>query len=208
MTRRFRIGLVAISMVAAACVGTPPSTPGAALSAATPIDTASPSPTPTAKPTATPSPAEIVGEWVGVHDCARIMTLLEKAGLTEFLDDAVGSLIPTSMTSAELAGSKDPCKGAVQQHHSHFFTASGAFGSKDFDGSQVDDGTYTLEGADVIVINDQHFHYRINGDQLSLDPEPVDISACQTRECRFTATWVLMVAMPGMPWTRGEITST
>ena len=79
------------------------------------------------------------------------------------------------------------------------------FGSKDFDGQQVDDGTYTLEGDEGIVINGMRFRYKIDGDELSLEPEPVDISACTTKECRFGAAWVLMVAMPGMSWTRAEI---
>ena len=43
------------------------------------------------------------------------------------------------------------------------------------------------------------------GDELTFQPPNVDISGCTTKECRFTATWVLMVAMPGTTWTRGEI---
>jgi len=79
--------------------------------------------------------------------------------------------------------------------------------SKDFHGQRVDDGSYTLEGDDFIVINGKRFKYQIDGDELSLEPEPVDISKCTTKECRFDATWVLMVAMPGTTWTRGEIKS-
>lgn len=63
----------------------------------------------------------------------------------------------------------------------------------------------TLEGDDVIVINRSRFTYAIVGDELSLEPEPVDTSACTPEECRFEAAWVLMVAMPGTTWTLGEI---
>jgi hypothetical protein len=97
-----------------------------------------------------------------------------------------------------------PCVGAVQQRHSHFFTAAGAFGSKDARGYQVDDGKWQIKG-DKLVIEDQPFGFDIQGDELTLTPPKVDISKCTTKECRFTAAWVLMVAMPGQTWTRGTI---
>ena len=200
-----RAALIGIAIVASGCASGTTSTPGAS----TPIAiSGSPAPS-TPTPAASPSPAAIVGEWVGVHDCQRIVTMLRAAGQEEFLPDAIygNGLLPGDPQASALTNPKHPCDGAVQRKHSHFFTASGEFGSKDYSGERVDKDTYTLEGADVIVINDQRFHYRISGDQLSLDPEPVDISGCSTRECRFMATWVLMVAMPGMAWTRGEITS-
>lgn len=146
----------------------------------------------------------IVGEWVGVHDCQRIVTMLTGAELLEFLADPLEQLVPGDPNVAA-ADPTTACDGAVQRQHSHFFTADGGFGSKDFAGQRVDDGTYTLEGEDGLVINGQRFTYRIDGDELSLEPEPVDISACTTKECRFMATWVLMVAMPGTTWKRGEI---
>ena len=56
-----------------------------------------------------------------------------------------------------------------------------------------------------MVINGSTFHYRIDGDSIYFEPDPVDISDCSTRMCRFEAVWVLTVAMPGMPWERGSI---
>ena len=132
------------------------------------------------------------------------MTILTGAGLLEFLADPLEQLVPGDPNAAA-ADPTTACDGAVQRQHSHFFTADGEFGSKGFDGQRVDDGTYSLEGDDGLVINGQRFTYHIEGDALSLEPEPVDISGCTTKECRFTATWVLMVAMPGMTWKRGEI---
>ena len=185
--------LSALLLALAACAG-----------AASPAPTTSPSVEPSPSSSASDAVPAIVGEWVGMHDCQRIVTMLTDAGQTEFLADPLEQLVPGDPNVA----SADPataCEGAVQRKHSHFFTAAGEFGSKDYRGQRVDDGTYTLEGDDRIVIGGQTFKYEIHGDELSLEPEPVDISGCTTKECRFTATWVLMVAMPGTTWKRGEI---
>ena len=115
--------------------------------------------------------------------------MMQEAGLDEFaLEQVYGNgLVPNVTTEEGLKDPENPCDGAVERKHSHFFTAGGAFGSKDFDVQQVDDGMYTLEGDEGIVINGKRFKYQINGDELSLEPEPVDISGCTTKECRFAA---------------------
>ena len=204
MRRWIYTALVALSIVASGCSGTTASATPA--SSSTPVSPTVASPSVTAA-SASPTQAAIVGEWVGVHDCERIVSMLREVGLEEFLADAIygNGLVAGDPAASGLKDPTHPCDGAVQRQHSHFFTASGEFGSKDFNGQRVDDGTYTLQGDDVIVINGKRFKYSIVGDELSLEPEPVDISACTTKECRFDATWVLMVAMPGMLWTRGEI---
>jgi hypothetical protein len=207
----FLVATVAGVMALAGCGGGGASTagPSAATSSLAPSSVAPSSASPAE---ASPSAANaIVGEWVGVHDCERIVAILGDAGLDEFLADAVygNELIPgVDPGTAALEDPTKPCDGAVERQHSHFFTAAGAFGSRDFNGETVDGGTYTLEGHDGLVINGKRFKYEIDGDELSLEPEPVDISACTTKECRFGATWVLMVAMPGTTWTRGLITPT
>ena len=147
----------------------------------------------------------IVGEWVGIHDCDRIVTLLHDAGLDEFIAEQVFELVPGLDSPEEFEARADPCEGAEQREHSHFFTADGSFGSRDERGQQVDEGTYELVGDDVVVINGSLFHYRIDGDSLYLTPDPVDTSGCTSRMCRFEPVWVLTVAMPGMAWTRGSI---
>jgi hypothetical protein len=205
MYRSIYGALVGLPMVMAACSGSAASNP-----VASPTTAASPSAEASASasaPAPAASQASIVGEWVGVHDCERIVTMLRGAKLEEFLPDAIygNGLISGDPQASALADPEHPCEGAVQRKHSHFFTASGEFGSKDFNGQPVDDGTYTLEGEDGLVINGSRFKYEIHGDELSLEPEPVDIAGCTTRECRFPATWVLMVAMPGMTWKRGTI---
>lgn len=192
--------VVVLALVLVGCGTGAVSTPAPTPTAAPP----SPTPSISASPAAEPA---IVGEWVGIHDCARIVTMLTEAGLEEFLADAVyGNELAPGDPNSVVADPTTVCDGAVQRQHSHFFTAAGEFGSRDFNGDRVDDGRYTLEGDDGIVINGSRFKYEVNGDKLSLEPEPVDISGCTTKECRFQATWVLMVAMPGTTWTRGEIT--
>ena len=129
---------------------------------------------PTASDSASAETPAIVGEWVGVHDCARIVAMLREAGLEEFVLESVygNGLVPGVTSEDGLKDPEEPCDGAVERKHSHFFTADGAFGSKDFDGQQVDDGTYTLEGDEGIVINGMRFRYEIDGIELSLDPSP------------------------------------
>ena len=216
MPSRSRIAIVAIALalVPAACSG------GAVPSAVSSVPSPEPSiaepsiaePSTAAPATTEPSTGSaIVGEWVGVHECARIVTMLTDAGLEEFLGDAVygNELIPgVDPSTTTLKDPSKPCDGAVERQHSHFFTADGAFGSKDFNGQTVDGGTYSLEDDGAIVINSMQFQYQVDGDTLTLQPDPVDISACTDKMCRFYAAWVLMVAMPGTTWTRGEIPST
>ncbi len=206
MTGRL-VGVVTLALaVAVAGCGTSPNRSGAS---AAPPSAESTAASPVA---ATPSPSTaalpaIVGEWVGIHDCERITTLLGEAGLDEFLLEAVygNGLVPGATTEADLKDPTQPCLGAVQRAHSHFFTAGGGFGSRDFNGQQVDEGGYKIEGDDLIDINGSKFRFHIDGEELTLEPEPVDISQCTTKMCRFEASWVLMVAMPGATWTRGSI---
>jgi hypothetical protein len=200
---------VLVTLVVAACAGPAPSaSESAPIASASASASTSPSTAATVSPSAAAPVSPIVGEWVGVHDCQRIVTMLTDAGLDEFLGDAVygNELVPgVNPSTVTIKDPSHPCDGAVQRAHSHFFTVDGQFGSKDFHGQQVDDGPYQLEGDDIVVIGDQRFRYEIDGNELTLEPPKVDISGCTTKECRFTATWVLMVAMPGTTWTRGEI---
>lgn len=185
----------------AACTGGAVSTP----LSTTPPAVASPSPSDSPSASAE---HPIVGEWVATHDCEKVVAMLTGAGLEEFLVDAVygNELVPgVDPSTTEFKDPADPCDGAVERQHAHFFTADGRFGSRDFNGDTVDGGTYTLEGENGIVINSSRFTYEITGDELSLQPEPVDVSACTTPQCRFEATWVLMVALPGTTWKKGRL---
>ena len=206
--RRVLIALVVL--LATACTAGPAGSTSPA--AASTVSASAPQPQPSISASVVAPASEattgIVGEWVGTHDCGRIVRVLFEAGLNEFLGDAIygNGLVPgIDPNTTTVEDPRHVCDHAVERAHSHFFTADGQFGSKDFAGQQVDEGAYRLEGDDIVVINDQPFHYSIDGDELTLVPPKVDISSCTTRECRFAATWVLMVAMPGTTWKRGEI---
>jgi len=207
-----RVRAVAIAVLAVIAAGCSGSTASAPASSETSVAPSTPSTRPSGAPISTGSPgagstAAIVGEWVGVHDCDDIVSMLKAAKLDEFVIESVvgNGLIPGVDTPGQLKDPAHPCVGAVPQRHSHFFTRGGQFGSKDFHASQVDDGTWKIEG-DKLVIGDQPFGFKIVGDELTLTPPKVDISKCADKECRFKAAWVLMVAMPGQTWKRGIIT--
>ena len=90
--------------------------------------------------------SSLVGTWQRVIRCRELVRALEKAGLDEFvLDAVVGSgFLPGVMSPDQIADPTHPCKGAVPQLHAHFFTADGQFDSLDGNGNQVDEGTYTI----------------------------------------------------------------
>lgn len=173
-----------------------------------PADVPSPSSSPSTAPhLASPAPSasaaaanELVGEWIGVHDCARIVEALRKGGFEEsFVIEAVvgNALVPEASSADDLADPADPCADAVSREHGHFFTETGGFGSTDHNGQQVDDGTYEVVDYDTVSINGTEFGYEITGDRLtlrSLAPE-----GCTTFECG----WSIMVAMAGEPLERG-----
>ena len=207
--RTLRVVVAAIAVALGGCssaTSSAPATAGPTAAVSTPTQVANPGLSPSAA-AATGSSAAIVGEWVGVHDCERIVSMLKAAKLDEFVNESVvdNGLIPDVPEGGELKDPAHPCTGAVQQRHSHFFTAAGVFGSKDAHGYQVDDGRWQIKG-DKLVIADQAFGFKVDGDDLTLTPPNVDISKCTTKECRFAAAWVLMVAMPGTTWMRGTIT--
>jgi hypothetical protein len=147
-------------------------------------------------------PEPLVGEWQRVTTCAELVQALKQAGFDKnVLGAAAGNgFIPGVTTVDELADPARPCKGAVPREHSHFFTSDGLFGSRDWNGNQVDDGSYKIIDDDTFVIGDTTFHYRIHGDTLMLDP--VIPSDCSTRRCREAAAWSVSVAYPGKEWKR------
>jgi hypothetical protein len=191
------IALTAI--VLAACSSTPPS---AAPTEPTALAAASSSPSATVRPTPTAPPA-LVGDWFGVHNCERIIDVMTSAGMPEqgLLNVADSGTIPGVSTVEAIADPENPCVGAVGVPHSHFFTASGLFGSRDANGQQVDDGHWVIVDADTFTINGVPFDFQIDGDELRM--QPVDVGTCPVNGAWCEEAWKLMVAMPGIVWTRG-----
>jgi hypothetical protein len=133
------------------------------------------------------------------------MSALTKAGLRQTAPAMLAGNGFVPGTPKQLAARAAICKGAVPRRHSHFFTAAGMFGSVDYNGQQVDDGTYRLLDARTVRINDGTFHFRIKGRELRLEPV---ISAAARRKARAqplqfsTAGWQVAVAFPGHVWKR------
>jgi hypothetical protein len=102
-----------------------------------------------------------------------------------------------------------PCTGAIPRVHSHFFTASGRFGSLDWKGGQVDDGPYRALDANTVQIGSgtpaAKFDYAVRGDLLSLTPILTRsmIRQANAHPAGFTtAFWAVTVAYPGSVWKR------
>ena len=184
---------VAVSIVLAALAVAACSSPNAMVTAE-----ASPSPSHSAA-SGSPPVADLVGEWVGTHDCLAIVEALRAAGFDDavVLDAVLGNeLVPGAASSEDLADPLHPCIDAVPREHSHFFTADGRFGSRDFRGQQVDDDTYEIAAPESVVIGAMTFEYTIVGDSLVLDP--IIPSGCLTDDCG----WAIMVGMAGTPLQR------
>ena len=145
----------------------------------------------------------IVGRWQQLHTCQELVDALNALGLGALAPVMVGDYFP-DQTFEELAAKYDLCEGAKPQQHSHFFTASGLFGSLDQFGNQVDDGTYVNVDSNTIQINGvATFDYSIQGGTLQLTPI---ITGKQRQDAlrhpeRFsTAGWMVSVSYPGTKW--------
>jgi len=185
------IGSLAVASIAIACGSSPASPPPPNLDMPA-------SPTPAANDT-----SAIVGTWERENTCQEVVSALRDAGLDRWVLEAVAGngFVPGATRPEQIADPNDPCDGAVSRQHSHFFTEDGAFGSLDWNGDPVDDGTYEVPEDGTLVISkefpDVTFHYAVNGDTIMFEPE---IPACSP-DC-FEAAWSVMVALPGETWHR------
>jgi hypothetical protein len=193
-----RAVLALAALILAACSSGPPSAapPESTPGAAAPSSLASTVPsTPTAPPA-------LVGNWLGVHNCQRIIDIMSSAGMPEqgLLNVADSGTLPGVTKVDDIDDPENPCVGAVDVPHSHFFTASGMFGSRDANGEQVDDGRWEIVDTDTFEINGTPFDFQVAGDELRM--EAVDVGTCPSADQWCPEAWKLMVAMPGMAWTR------
>jgi hypothetical protein len=94
----------------------------------------------------------------------------------------------------------------VARKHSHFFTASGQFGSLDWHGGQVDDGPYRIVNRPTVEISGVSFHCAVtNGNALRLAPvlTRAMIRKAVAHPADFTpASWAVTVAFAGHTWER------
>lgn len=150
---------------------------------------------------ATSQPA-LVGTWRRVTTCSELVKSLTSAGLKKFVLESVAGngFIPGVTRPDQIADPANPCKGAVTRKHSHFFTKDKKFGSLDWKGEPVDDGTYRLVNNRTFVISKEFpnvtFHFRIRGKTITF--APVLARGCATFRC----AWAISMAYPGKSWQR------
>ena len=153
--------------------------------------------------TAVARSTQIVGEWKRETTCVELVQALRDAGMDDIVDEFVAGngFIPSiGVDDPEKVDPDNPCKGAVPRVHSHFFTEDGEFGSRDWNGKDVDDGRYRVTGDKLVISKefpDVAFRYRIAGDTITFDP--LDIPPGCTD---FRCGWSIAVAYPGKEWTR------
>jgi hypothetical protein len=152
--------------------------------------------------TATSAPAvgsSLIGEWHRTTTCPQRLVALRQAGLVRWAAQSVaGEEWLPSVTKPSQVDPARPCSGAAPAEHTHFFTAAGAFGSRDSTGQQVDDGSYSVVDAHTIQIDETRFRFTVDGDTLRLYPR---LPACKATGC-FPALWAVAVSYNGLPWQR------
>jgi hypothetical protein len=191
--------LIAFAAATVACGSNgSPSTPAAT------SETTAPSPTETVSP--------LVGEWKRVTTCDEYVRAFTRAGFEEsVIEEHVLAGLSDSewLPGDEIVDPKHPCEGAVPREHSHFWTEFGTFGSLDWKGNQVDEGTYEIIGDHTLVMPygfeqgppiQVEFRFQIHGDTLALDPGIP--SKCSTKHCLEAALWSVSVAYAGETWER------
>jgi hypothetical protein len=149
----------------------------------------------TSAPTSTTAEAApaIVGTWQRVNSCEAMVKAFDDAGL----DDLTAEWIVGAefWPSTEDIPSPDPCEGAREVEHSHFFEENGSWGSLDENGKQVDDGIYQLTDDDTLAFGDFTVGYHIADDTLTFDAV-VAPNPC-TDDCRGEYGHLISAFYPG-----------
>jgi hypothetical protein len=192
--------LVAMILVSGCSSSTP---------AATSLQAASPQSLPTSEPSTSIAAGELIGSWHRAQTCQELLVAFEGAGLaTSHVEWLAGDFFGGSQPPA----GNDLCEGARGPlEHSHFFTATGDFGSHDENGQQVDYGDYVVEAANKVAFpshatefgyaGDLAVGYAITEGILTFDvvlPEP-----CEST-CKDAYAWALSAFASG-PWGRGDV---
>lgn len=145
----------------------------------------------------------VLGTWTATTTCSgQYAALMRWPGLRKYAVEMVvgNGFVPGAQSPAQLRDPAHPCRGAVPRKHSHFFTRHGTFGSLDWNGHAVDDGTYTLKGTNKIVIAKEFpsvtFTYTVRGKTIRFVPQIP--KGCSTFRC----AWSVSMAIPGTAWTR------
>src|SRR5215218_2334548 len=196
------LALAGFASIAVACAGSPDATAAPSVSTTQSAELTASSPTlapsvlatSAASPSATP--AAIVGVWHRLLTCDELTEAFEQADLLETHSDWLG----------------DPCAGSrTPEEHSHFFTDTGEFGSRDENHQQVDNGDYTVVDADTLAFpshssefgydSDILVDYRVTGDAVSFT---IQYPAECTDSCLNAFAWATS-AFGTNPWKAGDV---
>ena len=163
------------------------------------------------QPVTATAASPLVGRWARVVTCQELVAELRKADLGVIAQYAwVGQTSSTGESSFKPGSPKPtkahPCTGAIPRLHSHFFDASGRFGSLDWKGGQVDDGSYHIVKGTTFKIGPTSFHFRIlHGNTLMLSPvltrAMVRLAVAHPQKFS-SAFWAVSVAYAGHTWKR------
>jgi hypothetical protein len=164
----------------------------------------------TAAPRIPAAQSPLVGQWQRVNSCSQLVASLKRAGLGATVAQAwLGQTSSTGESSFKPGSPKPtrarPCTGAIARTHSHCFTGSGLFGSLDWHGGQVDDGSYRIVNATTVNIGGVLFRFSVKGTRLSLAPllTRTMIRRAIAHPAAFSpAFWAVTVAYPGNTWNR------
>ena len=135
--------------------------------------------------------SEIVGSWHRTIDCPDVRAVFQRYGLLD--------------SHADWA-----CKEGDPPHpHSHFFTAQGAFGSRDPGGTQVDDGDFTLVSPDTLEFpsHEKEFGFSpilVKFAVTDTATFSVQVPATCVDKCADGYAWALS-AFGTNPWEPGEL---
>jgi hypothetical protein len=139
---------------------------------------------------------------------------LDRAGLKRLTPYAwLGQTSSTNQSSFRPGSPKPtlehPCAGAIPREHSHFFDDAGQFGSLDWLGSRVDDGSYRIVAAHELRIGNVRFRYAVDGGGTRLRLSPILTKAVVRKALAkpdqfSSAGWAVSVAYPSYTWTRVE----
>jgi hypothetical protein len=148
----------------------------------------------------------IVGRWERVHECGELVAALDEAGLGAAAPAIVAGDYFPDISVAEVAAKGELCEGAKAMVHSHFFDASGRFGSLDENENQVDEGRYEVIDSRTIGLGPGvEFNFQIEGDTLTLSPVlsegMVEEALANPLEIA-DAVRAIAVAYPGQEWRR------
>ena len=144
----------------------------------------------------------LVGTWSRVTTCAEQLEALSRPGMERYAVEMVvgNGFIPGVRSANQLSDPARPCLGAVPRKHSHFFTKDGKFGSLDWNGEPVDDGTYKVMGNKLVISKEfprVTFTFTMREGKTVMFT-PVIPKRCSTFRC----AWSVSMAFPGKRWSR------